>query len=241
MPTPQTMKSKLVSLQIFPVLLFLSGTSALFAQSDTLTAFSTSANVDLMSRYIWRGQEYGQAPSIQPGLSATWKDFSLGAWGAYKLTGAGTQETDFYLSKTIGPVTLAVWDYWSFCDTSSMDFFNYNHKTTSHLLEAQVLISGGEKLPFNVLAGFFFYGADTTKSMYLELQYVHSLGSTDMLFFAGFQPTGEYYGTNATFVNLGCTAIKKIKVTDHWSLPLSLSLIANPSAKSVFLVAGVSF
>ena len=233
------MKSKLVSLQIISVLLFLSGTSALFAQSDTLPAFSTSVNVDLVSRYIWRGQEYGQAPSIQPGLSATWKDFTLGAWGAYKLTGAGTQETDFYLSKTIGPITLAVWDYWSFCDTSSMDFFNYNPKTTSHLLEAQVLLSGGEELPFNLLAGYFFYGADASKSIYLELQYVHSFGSSDMLFFAGFQPKGEYYGTNATFVNLGCTAIKAIKVTDHWSLPLSLSLIANPSAKSAFLVAGV--
>jgi len=235
------MKTKLVTLQALVMLLLLSGTSSLFAQSDTLPQFSASANVDLVSRYIWRGQEYGHAPSIQPGLSATWKDFTLGAWGAYKFTGAGVQETDFYLSKNVGPLTFAIWDYWSFCDTSYMDFFNYSPKTTSHLLEAQMLLSGGEKLPFNLLVSYFFFGADTSKSIYLELQYLHSSGPLDLLFFAGFQPKGEYYGTNATFVNVGCTAIKTVEVTDRWSLPVSLSLIANPSAESIYLVAGISF
>lgn len=234
------MKIKLVTLRLLAVLLFQTLAPALFAQTDTLPGFSATANVDLVSRYIWRGQEYGQAPSIQPGLSATWKDFTFGAWGAYKFTGAGTQETDLYLSKSFGPLTFALWDYWSFSDTSSMDYFDYKQKTTSHSLEAQVMLSGGEKLPFNLLASYFFYGADTTKSIYLELQYVRSVGSLNMLFFAGFQPKGGYYGTNATFVNLGCTAIKTLKINDHWSLPLSLSLIANPSAKSVYLVAGIS-
>lgn len=234
------MKIKLVSLQMRAMLLFLSCTSALNAQSDSLPEFSTSANVDLMSRYIWRGQEYGHAPSIQPGLSATYKDFTLGAWGAYKFTGAGMQETDLYLSKAIGPLTFAIWDYWSFCDTTSLDFFNYKPNTTAHLFEAQMLLSGGEKLPFNLLVSYFFYGADTTNSIYLELQYQYIAGPFDMLFFAGFQPKGEYYGTKATFVNLGCTAIKTVEITDRWSLPVSLSLIANPSFKSVYIVAGIS-
>lgn len=234
------MKFKLVLLRLSALLILQTAGQALFAQSDTLPEFSASANVDLVSRYIWRGQEYGQSPSIQPGLSATWNDFTLGAWGAYKFTGAGSQETDLYLSKSVGPITFALWDYWSFCDTSYKDFFNYSQNTTSHLLEAQVLFSGGERLPFNLLASYFFYGVDASRSIYLELQYVHSVGPLDMLFFAGFQPKGEYYGPNATFVNLGCTAIKTIKVTDHWSLPLGLSLIANPSAKSVYLVAAIS-
>ena len=235
------MKRKLISLQSFFVSFLFIGCPTLFAQSDSLPAISTSANVDLMSRYIWRGQEYGHAPSIQPGLDATWKDLTLGVWGAYKLTGAGMQETDFYLSKTIGPFTIAIWDYWSFCDTASMDFFNYNHKTTSHILEAQLLLSGGEILPFNLLAGYFFYGADTSKSIYLELQYLYSSGPTDMLLFAGFQPTGVYYGPKTAFVNIGCTIIKTLEVTDRWSLPVSLSFIVNPSVKSAYLVAGITF
>lgn len=233
------MREKIVAIQ-FALLLGFYGSPSLFAQTDSLSAISTSASVDLMSRYIWRGQEYGQAPSIQPTMSATWKDFTLGAWGAYKLTGAGMQETDLYLSKTIGHFTFSIWDYWSFCDTTSTDFFDYDQKTTAHLLEAQVLVSGGEKLPFNLLGSYLFYGADASKSMYFELQYMFSAGSTDLQFFSGFQAKGEYYGHNATFVNLGCTMIKTIDLTDRWSLPVSLSFIVNPSQKNAYLVAGIT-
>lgn len=234
------MRIKLNILQILFVSFLLIQYSSLTAQTDSLTSISSSVNVDLVSRYIWRGQEYGQAPSIQPGLSATWKGFTLGAWGAYKFTGAGMQETDFYISNKSGPVTFTICDYWSFCDTSSMDFFNYNKKTTPHILEAQVLISGGEKLPFNLLAGYFFYGADKSKSIYFELQYMFSAGPADMMLFAGFQPKGEYYAPDPGFVNIGCTAKKTISVTDRFSLPLSLSLIVNPNINSVYLVAGIT-
>jgi hypothetical protein len=227
-------------IKLFTLTLLFTGISSLSAQSDTLHTITTSGNVDLMSRYIWRGQEYGQAPSIQPGLSATWKDFTLGAWGAYKFTGAGTQETDFYLSKEIGPLTFAIWDYWSFYDTTSTDFFNYEREATSHLLETQVLLSGGETLPFNLLGSYFFYGADSTKSIYLELQYQHSYGPTDILLFTGFQPQGSYYAPKAAFVNIGFTLAKEIAVTDRWSLPINISLIANPYCKSVYLVAGIT-
>jgi hypothetical protein len=227
-------------LKIFMLSFLFTAISSVFAQTDTLPAISTSANVDLMSRYIWRGQEYSQSPSIQPGMSATWKDYTLGAWGAYKFTGAGSQETDFYLSKEIGPLNFAIWDYWSFCDTSTMDFFDYKKETTSHMLEAQILLSGGETLPFNLLGSYFFYGADSTKSVYLELQYQRSFGSTDMLLFAGFQPKGTYYATEAAFVNIGIRLVKEMQVTDHWSLPLNISLIANPYCKSVYLIAGIT-
>jgi hypothetical protein len=235
------MKKKIITLQIFIVSFLTVDNSLLFAQTDTLHAIKPSASVGLVSRYIWRGQEYEHAPSIQPALSATWKHFTLGAWGAYKLTGPGIQETDFFLSKAIGPVTFTLGNYWSFCDTASMDFFNYNSKTTAHMLEAQLLFSGGENLPFTFLVSNFFYGADTSKSIYLELQYLYSSGSTDMMLYVGFQPKGKYYAPEADFVNIGCTVIKTLEVTDRWSLPVSLSLISNPNRKSIYLVAGITF
>lgn len=37
--------------------------------------------VDLVSGYIWRGQDLGGV-SIQPSLSVACKGFSLGAWGS---------------------------------------------------------------------------------------------------------------------------------------------------------------
>lgn len=216
------------------------GSPALFAQTDTIPALSATVSVDLVSHYIWRGQDYGQTPSVQPGLSATWKDFTLGYWGAYRIAGSGDHEFDFYLEKTVGPVTFSIWDYWSICDTTSNDFLDYKKNTTSHLLEAQVLLSGGEKLPFNLLGSYFFYGADPTKSMYIELQYVHSFGTIDTQIFAGFQPKGEFYASKAAFVNVGCSATKSLKMTKNWSIPLSLSLNYNPDIQKVYLVGGIT-
>ena len=215
------------------------GNTLLFAQSDTIPKISTSVTVDLVSHYIWRGQDYGHKPSLQPGLSATWKDFTLGYWGAYRIAGSGDHETDFYIEKTIGPVTFSIWDYWNYSDSISNNYFDYNKNSTSHLLEAQVLLSGGEKLPFNLLGSYLFYGADPTKSIYFELQYLHSFGS-DTQVFAGVQAKGEYYAPKAVFVNLGCTASKSFKITENWSLPLNLSFIVNPDSKKAYLVAGIT-
>jgi hypothetical protein len=211
------------------------------AQNDSLPPIQISSGVDVMSRYVWRGQDYGQTPSFQPGLSATWKGFTLGAWGAYKVAGKGQQETDFYLSKTFGFVTLAVWDYWAFDDLAETDFFNYRSETTSHALDASITLSGGETLPLNLIVSYMFYGADPTRSLYLELQYEHSFKTFDLQAFAGYQAKGEFYGEKKGFVNIGCTLSKSINVTDAFSVPFSLSLIANPMAGSAWLVAGFSF
>lgn len=141
------------------VVLFFSivSSTSVFAQKDSIASISLSANADLVSRYIWRGQDLGHTFSIQPGLSVAWKDFTLGAWSAYRFKGEGVDEMDIYLSKTIGPVTLSVWDYWSYSKAYPSNYLDYNRETTSHLLEGQVLLSGGEKLPINLLASYFFY------------------------------------------------------------------------------------
>jgi len=234
------MSMRKFAFRICVILCLFSRSQSLFAQSDTIRPISASVSVDLVSHYVWRGQDYGHKPSLQPGLSATWKDFTLGFWGAYRLAGSGDHETDFYIEKTIGPATFSIWDYWNYSDGSENNYFDYNKNTTAHLFEAQVLLSGGEKLPFNVLGSYFFYGADPTKSMYFELQYVHSFGSVDTQAFAGFQPKGEFYATKAAFVNVGCSATKSIKMTKSWSVPLSLSLNYNPDIQKVYLVGGIT-
>jgi len=237
------LKIRLNSFLIVMLSLFIYYSSDSLAHTDTTRVDSVdiSVNVGLMSRYIWRGQNYGQAPSIQPGIELGWKNFILGAWGAYKFTGVGEQETDFYLSKTIGPVTISVWDYWTFSDTSEMDFFDYSEETTGHLLEAQLLLSGGETLPFNLLGGWFIYGSDSTQSLYLEVQYLFTKGTTEFTAFAGYQAKGSFYASYPSFVNIGCMVSKPIPVTERWELPLCISLIANPYEKSVYIVAGITF
>ena len=214
--------------------------STLQAQTDTLPTVSVDAKIDLVSRYLFRGMDLGKGPSIQPNLAATWKGFSIGTWASYTMTGQGDLETDFFISKTFSFVTLAVWDFWIFNDADGFNFFDYRDKTTAHTLEASILLSGGEKLPFNFMAAYVFYGADPSRSLYLELQYVPKISIADLVVFAGYQAKGTLYAENPAFVNLGCTVKKSIEVTDRFSLPLSLSLIVNPAVKSAWLVAGIT-
>ncbi len=235
------MKKNFIGRHLFVGLCLFFIAFSLSGQTESASPVKISANVDLVSRYIWRGLDIGHAPSIQPGIAVQWKDFKLGAWGAYKLTGAGGQETDFYLSKTFGFATVALWDYWSFNDTTALNFFDYRRKTTSHLLEAQLLLSGGKSFPVSFLASYFFHGSDVSKSMYFELLYDHKSTFADLAFFAGYQAKGTYYASGANFVNIGCTLKKSIAVTDRLSLPVYLSLIVNPASKIPYLVAGITF
>jgi hypothetical protein len=41
-------------------------------------------------------------------------------------------------------------DYWSFEEGREFDFFKFREPSTSHLLEVQVMASGGDRLPFNL-------------------------------------------------------------------------------------------
>lgn len=234
------LKTKTYLAQFVLMILFAGEALTLLAQSDTIPTISTSATIDVVSHYIWRGQDYGHTPSLQPCLSATWNDFTLGFWGAFRIAGSGDHETDLYVERTVGPVTFSIWDYWSFSDSTSTDYFDYNKQTTSHLMEAQVLLSGGDKLPLNLVGSYLFYGADPSRSIYFELQYLHSFGLVDTQVFAGFQAKGEYYAPKAAFVNTGITATRSFQIVKNWKLPVNLSFIVNPDSKNIYLVAGIT-
>ena len=234
------MKKKLVAFQCLVFILLFVKSLVLFAHSDSVPAISTSAGIDLVSHYVWRSQDNEHTPGLQPELSVTWKEFTLGFWGAYRIVGPGDHEIDFYLEKSIGSATFSICDYWNYSDSTTNNYFNYSKQITAHSFEAQVLLSGAEKLPFNLLAGYFFYGYDLSKSIYIKLQYLHSFRAFNTQTFAGFQPKGEFFAPIAAVVNLGCTITKSTELTKCWSLPMSISCILNPNSEHVYLVAGIT-
>lgn len=68
---------------------------------------------DLVSRYIWRGIDFGNSVSVQPFLSFSTGGFEAGAWASYPFTnaGKGTNENDLYVTYSFGSVALTVTDY----------------------------------------------------------------------------------------------------------------------------------
>ena len=66
--------------------------------------FEGSAGADLVSSYIWRGQDLGNV-SIQPALSLSYKGISLSAWGSVGLDPNDTREA-ILLSVTPWPASV---------------------------------------------------------------------------------------------------------------------------------------
>ncbi|MFK5959298.1 MAG: hypothetical protein QM495_10595 [Lutibacter sp.] len=234
--------------------------SSLYAQKDSTEVENPiSISCDLMSRYVWRGTDFGASPSIQLGVEYSKSGFAIGAWGAYAINFQGYQESDLYIKYTFHKeiFTVMVTDYYFQSDLVSQNYFDYKKLTTGHVFEAALTFNGTEKLPLSLMIATNVYGADSKKinddgtvgenqySTYAELTY--SFKHFDI--FMGTNLTqvdrdkGEsgYYGNYMGVVNLGITITKEIKITSYYNLPLTVSLITNPQAEKVYLVAGFSF
>ncbi|HCT95034.1 MAG: hypothetical protein A2X19_09725 [Bacteroidetes bacterium GWE2_39_28] len=200
-----------------------------------------TANALLVSRYLWRGQDYGHAPSFQPGAELIWRGFTFGAWSALKIAGEGEPELDFYISKEVGKFTIALWDYWSYDKLMRTQYFDYNSATTSHMFEGQIIYSTGERNQFNLMLSSLFFGADPTKSLYGEVEYVREFRKNEIALVAGYQFKGEYYAQNSGFVNIGCSYLRYLWDFGKYSTFISFSLTANPALKKTFFAVAVGF
>ena len=208
-----------------------------------------NVGADLMSRYVWRGMDFGNSPSIQPTLSyETAFGLEIGYWGAYSTTSTSYQETDLYLSYTIKDVvSIGITDYFfPMADSLSINnnYFEYDEDKTGHVFEANVSFNGLEGFPVYLSLNYNFYGADADNSFYGEIGYNGNAGDYDYTVFAG-ATTGKCFylpdgSDEFSLVNLGLTVTREIAITESFSLPVSSSLIFNPQAENIFLVFGIS-
>jgi len=211
------------------------------AAQERERAFELSTGAEVVSSYIWRGQNYGHRPSIQPGAELSWRGFTFGVWGAFRITGDGEDEIDLYLSKEIGPLTISLWDYWSYSKYNPPRYFDYNPQTTSHMFEAQALLSFGDEKRVNFTLGYLFYGSDPSKSLYGEIELVKRSGDNEYKVFAGYQIKGEYYAASRAFVNTGISYKRELSLIKSIPTYFQLSFIVNPAIKSTYLTAAIGF
>jgi hypothetical protein len=219
----------------------------IFFSSSCFSQVSVNTEVDIYSRYNWRGLDFGNSPSFQPTLSLNVGSFSIGAWGAYSFYSGGSatySENDLFATyniatASIGSFSVIYTDY--FYPSSGLDFFNYDING-SHVLEAGLSYSGPNGFPIQ-LSGYYNFKNDPGKSAYIQLGYPATAGEVSLSFFAGFTPSSSaWYGTSkAEFINLGIAATKNILITEKFSLPLHVTYILNPNLKQSFLIAGLSF
>ena len=219
----------------------------LVASATTLAQdkVETTISGDVVSSYIWRGQDLGNV-SLQPTLGVAYKGLSLSAWGSVGLTDSNdTKELDLTLSYSIGGFNVGITDYWF---NAGLDpdnrYFKYDAHSTNHLFEANI------GYDFGLLALQWytnFAGNDGSNkdgkraySSYVEAIVPFSLAGIAWTATAGAVPwaTTSYGTTGFAVTNLALRATKDIKITDTFSVPLFAEVAANPCSQKAYLVLG---
>ncbi|RVT80075.1 hypothetical protein EOD40_02895 [Flavobacterium sufflavum] len=171
---------------------------------DTVEEKKLSLKIDLVSRYLWRGQCWGgNYAAIQPTIEyAVLPKLTLGVWATTNFKNQyfypdgetlykGYQEIDFYATYQINDfLQFQLWDYYwpsvSKVEGVSNTFFEYG-PTSSQTVDAMLCFdfSEGYKYPFNATISTFIAGNDYrydnngipkhNYTTYLELGYTFNL------------------------------------------------------------------
>ena len=105
--------------------------SAAAPAQDKITA---DAGAELVSGYIWRGQELGHV-SLQPALTIGYQGFSLSGWGSVGFDKDDTREFDLTLGYAAKGFHVAVTDYWF---DNGAGYLHYGARNTAHVFEANM-------------------------------------------------------------------------------------------------------
>ena len=213
---------------------------------ESESKIETTISGDIVSRYIWRGQDLGDV-SLQPTLGIGYKGFSLSAWGSVGLSNSeDTKEFDLTLAYTIGGFNIGITDYWFNTGGDEPDnrYFKYDAHSTNHVFEANIGYDFGvlSLQWFTNFAGNDGFNKSDKRaySSYAEVSVPFKLATVDWTATAGVVPyyTTFYDTTGFAVTNLSLRADKEIKITDKFSVPVFGQVVANPSSQKAYLVFG---
>lgn len=224
------------------VLFLMAGTPAISTAQNKVEA---DIGADLVSGYIWRGQDLGNV-SVQPSVSLSYKGFSLSGWGSVGFDKEDTKEFDLTLGYSTGRFSVSVTDYWF---DGGPGYFHYDAHHTSHVFEAQIGYDFG---PLAVNWYTNFAGADGVKSngdraysSYFSIAAPFTLGGMDWSAEIGATPwETSFYNNGASgfeVSHIGLGVSKDIRITTSYSLPVFAQAIWNPSTEGAYFVFGISF
>lgn len=206
--------------------------------------------LEIQTKYMWRGIEYGTAPTLFPQIYFNKWGLNIYAMGGYAVNGSHS-EVDLGISYSFYGVMIGLNDYYYPSAVGENDhYFNFKRGETGHYLEA-VVGYYPEKLPFWILASTYVAGADTlpgtTKnafSSYLELGLHYDfLNDHQIALACGMALNKSFYNDyekkfSVSNVMLQYTYNVRIK---WWTLPLKAALVYNPYRNKFYFTASAYF
>ncbi len=204
-------------------------------------------NADIVSRYLWRGMEFGvtnnspASPQFQPSININFalnseNTISIGAWGSYGFSG-DYNECDLnikyaYSPASLGTIALTINDF--YFPFMGRPFSNYEKEGAgAHTVELNLSYTGTEKFPINLIVANNILGdAPDHKSFYAEIGYTVIVKNVSLFFFTGgaqgVSPWNMVSKDGFIITNVGVTASKTIKITDDYSVPVGVTWVTNP-------------
>ena len=214
--------------------------AALMAAASPAWGQSASVGADIVSRYVWRGVDFGESMAVQPAITFGAGGLEFGAWGSYSISasGATANENDLWATYTVTAssglsVSFGFTDY--YFPAPGADGFG---TSDAHTLELSLGFAGPETFPVTLFGGMLAGDGD----LYVEAGVPFAVGDVDVALHMGFVGgESDFYGTeDAALVNMGVTASKALRITDTFELPVSVAYILNPDRDRAHLVFGVS-
>lgn len=246
------MKKIFLLLITFSVVFFTTPES--YAQENTECDSPVTFNLgaDLVSRYVWRGVEFGvNTPHFQPWASLDLDlkksgTLSLGCWASYGFN-TGFAENDIYLTYAVdtkaGSFGLSLTGY--HYPNAGIKFTELDDEGNgAHTIEFAFSYAL-PMVPLSILISNNIYNdIPDDNSLYAELGYSFSVKDVDAsIFIGGASGRSAWHGVATEkfeLVNTGFTLSKSIGITDQFELPLSVSWVFNTHTKKTFLIMGVS-
>ncbi|TAJ11699.1 hypothetical protein DMA11_15725 [Marinilabiliaceae bacterium JC017] len=228
------------------IILLLLVASSLQAQTNKT---DLDLNVNVASRYFWRGMLLSKSPVVQPDVSLNINNFYLGAFGSYTFQDEPYQELDLYLGWANDYLDISLTDYYTPSnDPEQTDqYCNFRKGETGHTLDLIVTWSGSDKLPFYLTAATIIYGDDLDEkgnnyySSYLEAGYSFTHNTVTIKPFIGITPHEGEYADEFNVVNTGIDFSKKITLNEHIKTDASLTLAVNPASDKAFMIFSIGF
>ena len=209
---------------------------------------------DLKSNHLWRGLIITDKPMLalktyikidKPGY------FTAGFWGGMSFSnesdGTYYKEINYYVQYARQGLSLALWDLFNTRGAETPDIWDYDKKTTGHLLDLRTSYDFGKHFPLVLEIDVLLYGSKDSQydadgkfeqrgSTYLQVSYpLIGAAKVNLNAYAGcgFSCNGDthLYGDgrqNFDLVNVGLTASKTLKFADS-DFPVSATTMWNPS------------
>lgn len=190
-----------------------------------------TVSTDIVSSYVWRGVKYADA-SIQPTLTFSHQNFSIGSWGSAGID--GFMEMDLYAKYAFNfGLSLGVTDYYY----PGSDVFDHSTETGSHGYEINLGYGiKGLSLSANYILNEAGAAGTVGGDKYFEIGYAFNKFSI----FAGAGDGWHTADGSFQVVNVGLSVTKDIQITDSFKVPLKGSAILNPATEQYYLTVGIT-